>query len=56
MRTFRGNRYGSMVEWMARFPLPAYGVYEAGCTGFVPAGLLTMGDRAIKVGVSESPA
>ena len=37
VRTFRGNPYGEMAEWMAGFPQPSYGVYEAGCTGFVPA-------------------
>lgn len=48
-RTFRGNDYGRMAGWMASegFPRPAYGVYEAGCTGFVPARLLTSGDVAV---------
>ena len=40
VRTFRGNGYGSMAEWMAKYPAPAYDVYEAGCTGFVPARLM----------------
>lgn len=40
-RTFRGNGYGAMAGWMARFPTPARGIYEAGCTGFVPARLLS---------------
>ena len=42
-RTFRGNDYGEMAGWMAGFPAPGYGVYEAGCTGFVPARELTGG-------------
>ena len=46
-RTFRGNGYADMAEWMARFPAPASGVYEAGCTGFVPARLLTEGGVAV---------
>ena len=47
IRTFRGNGYALMSEWMAKFPVPAYGVYEAGCTGFVPARLLTTADVAV---------
>ena len=46
-RTFRGNPYEGMARWMAGFPRPAYGVYEAGCTGFVPARLLSSGDVAV---------
>ena len=42
-RTFRGNDYAEMARWMAGFPAPALGVYEAGCTGFVPARELTSG-------------
>lgn len=42
-RTFRKNDYAAMSGWMASFPAPARGVYEAGCTGFVPARLLTGG-------------
>ena len=45
-RTFRGNDYEAMSKWMAKFPAPARGVYEAGCTGFVPARLLTTDDAA----------
>ena len=56
VRTFRGNGYGSMAEWMAKFPAPAYGVYEAGCTGFVPARLLTTGDvRVMPIAPSKMP-
>jgi len=40
-KTFRGNPYSEMRDWMSRFPGPAVGVYEAGCTGFVPARELT---------------
>ena len=29
-RTFRGNDYGEMAEWMADFPQPSHGVYESG--------------------------
>ena len=46
-RTFRGNDYEAMSKWMAKFPAPARGVYEAGCTGFVPARLLTTDDVAV---------
>ncbi len=41
IRTFRGNSYALMSDWMAKFKKPAYGVYESGCTGFVPARLLS---------------
>ena len=40
-RTFRGNDYAEMLRWMKQFPVPAKGVYESGCTGFVPARELT---------------
>ena len=46
-RTFRGNDYLAMAAWMAGFPAPARGVYEAGYTGFVPARLLTGGGVAV---------
>ena len=46
-RTFRGNDYAAMSAWMAGFPAPARGVYEAGCTGFVPARLLTAGGVSV---------
>lgn len=46
-RTFRGNNYAAMSEWMAKFSTPSYGVYEAGCTGFVPARLLSSDDVTI---------
>ena len=52
-RTFRGNDYGAMAAWMAGFPAPARGVYEAGCTGFVPARLLG-GDGAEVVPIAPS--
>ena len=42
-RTFRGNDYGEARAWMASFPQPSFGVYESGCTGFVPARELTAG-------------
>ena len=55
-RTFRGNDYGAMSEWMSRFPAPARGVYEAGCTGFVPARLLTCGDvEVVPIAPSKMP-
>ena len=55
-RTFRGNGYAAMSEWMARFPAPSYGVYEAGCTGFVPARLLTSGDvTVVPIAPSKMP-
>lgn len=47
-RTFRGNPYAEMAEWMASFPQPSYGVYESGCTGFVPARMLTCGDALVE--------
>ena len=40
-RTSGGNDYAEMLRWMKRFPVPAKGVYESGCTGFVPARELT---------------
>ena len=46
-RTFRGNDYAAMAGWMARFPAPSHGVCEAGCTGFVPARLLTTDDVTV---------
>ena len=56
MRTFRGNDYGAMARWMAGFPAPAYGVYEAGCTGFVPARLLTSGGvTVVPIAPSKMP-
>lgn len=55
-RTFRGNDYGAMCEWMARFPAPARGVYEAGCTGFVPARLLSEGEvTVVPIAPSKMP-
>lgn len=52
-RTFRGNDYGEMRGWMASFPQPSFGVYESGCTGFVPARELT-GGTALVVPIATS--
>ena len=55
-RSFRGNDYEAMARWMEKFPAPAYGVYEAGCTGFVPARLLTGGDvTVVPIAPSKMP-
>ena len=55
-RTFKGNDYGLMAEWMAGFPQPALGVYESGCTGFVPARLLAAeGVEVLPVASSKLP-
>ena len=55
-RTFRGNAYGLMAEWMAGFPAPAHGVYEAGCTGFVPARALSDGGvTVVPIAPSKMP-
>ena len=48
IHAFRGNDYGEMREWMAGFPQPAYGAYESGRTGFVPARELTSGGVLIE--------
>ena len=56
-RTFRGNDYGEMAAWMADFPQPSHGVYESGCTGFVPARMLTRGDTLVEpVASSKLPS
>lgn len=56
-RTFKGNPYAEMAEWMSRFPQPSYGVYESGCTGFVPARMLTCGDVLVEpVASSKLPS
>lgn len=56
-RTFRGNPYAEMAEWMASFPQPSYGVYESGCTGFVPARMLTAGGVTVEpVASSKIPS
>ena len=58
VRTFRGNPYAEMKAWMAqeRFPKPAIGVYEAGCTGFVPARLLSTEDvEVVPIAASKMP-
>lgn len=36
-RTFSDNDYKKMRKYMEGFPKPAWGVYEAGCTGYYPA-------------------
>ena len=55
-RTFRGNPYGEMAERVAGFPQPSYGVYEAGCTGFVPARKLSAeGRRVVPIATSHIP-
>ena len=56
-RTSEGNDYGEMAEWMAGFPQPSHGVYESGCTGFVPARMLTRGDTLVEpVASSKLPS
>ena len=56
VRTFRGNPYGEMAEWMAGFPQPSYGVHGAGCTGFVPARELSAeGRRVVPIATSHIP-
>lgn len=56
-RTFKGNDYGEMAAWMADFPQPSHGVYESGCTGFVPARMLTRGDTLVEpVASSKLPS
>ena len=56
-RTFKGNPYAEMAEWMASFPQPSYGVYESGCTGFVPARMLTCGGTLVEpVASSKIPS
>ena len=56
-RTFKGNDYGEMREWMAGFPQPSRGVYESGCTGFVPARALTAdGVVVVPVATSKIPS
>ena len=42
---------------MADFPQPSHGVYESGCTGFVPARMLTRGDTLVEpVASSKLPS
>ena len=56
-RTFRGNDYAAMARWMSGFPAPALGVYEAGCTGFVPARRLSAGSvSVVPIAPSKMPA
>ena len=57
-RTFRGNDYGDMLGWMTRpsLPGPRLGVYEAGCTGYVPARLLSgAGLSVVPIAPSKVP-
>ena len=55
-RTFRGNDYAAMARWMSGFPAPGRGVYEAGCTGYVPARLLASDDvRVVPIAPSKMP-
>ena len=54
-RTSEGNDYGEMAEWMAGFPQPSHGVYESGCTGFVPARMLARGDTLVEPVASPRP-
>lgn len=55
-RTFRGNDYAAMREWMLSFPQPSYGGYESGCTGFFPARALSGGGlRVVPLAVSTLP-
>ena len=42
-RTFPGNPHADIAAWMGRFPQPSLGACESGCTGFVPARLLSGG-------------
>lgn len=46
-RTFKGNDYAAMREWMLSFPQPSYGGYESGCTGFFPARALSGGSLRV---------
>ena len=56
-RTFRGNDYAEMREWMGGFPKPAFGVYESGCTGFVPARELSAGGIEVApIATSKMPS
>ena len=46
-----------MAEWAAGLPQPSHGVYESGCTGFVPARMLTRGDTLVEpVASSKLPS
>lgn len=56
-RTFPGNPYGEMREWMASFPAPAAGFYEAGATGFEPARRLAVAGsvRCVPIAPSKMP-
>lgn len=59
VRTFRNNDYRAMRTWMAgsEFPGPSLGVYEAGCTGFVPARELSSeGARVVPIATSKVPS
>ena len=55
-RTFRGNDYGEMNAWMETFPCPGYGVYESGCTGYVPSRLLSTDEiEVVPIASSKMP-
>ena len=47
-RTFPGvSPYAEIASWMSSFPGPRMGWYEAGCTGFTPARMLSGGDTRV---------
>ena len=46
--TFPGvSPYAEAASWMSSFPGPRMGRYEAGCTGFTPARMLSGGDTRV---------
>ena len=47
-RTFPGvSPYAEAASWVSSFPGPRMGRYEAGCTGFTPARMLSGGDTRV---------
>ena len=47
-RTFPGvSPYAEAASWVSTFPGPRMGWYEAGCTGFTPARMLSGGDTRV---------
>ena len=53
-RTFPGvSPYAEIASWMSSFPRPRMGWYEAGCTGFTPARMLSGG--ATRSGADSHP-
>lgn len=47
-RTFPGvSPYAEIASWMSSFPGPRMGWYEAGCTGFTPARMLSGSDTRV---------